>query len=492
MSLSVASNITQTSLAATAAQIAVVSRNISGANDPGYSRKIANLSTSMTGAGEVVSVTRAADSSLFNHMLGAQSDAASQQAVTDGLNQLQQTVGDPSSAQSPSALLTAFTNALQTYSASPNDTTVAQTAITAASNLTNALNTDTSTVQGIRGQADAQMASSVQSINSLLSQYQTINTAIVKGTVSGTDISDALDTRDGILSQLSQQVGITTTAGANNSLNIYTDSGVTLFQGSARTVTFQPTTAFFAGTTGNAVVVDGVPITGSGSPMPIQSGKLAGLANLRDNATVTYQNQLDETARGLVNVFAETDQSATPTLPAAAGLFTYAGVTTVPVAGPVPGLAGQIKVNASVDPSQGGNPSLLRDGGIANTAGVTAYTYNTTGAASYTDRIQQLIGSVTTSQNFDPSAQLDTSSSLTDFTTASVGWLEAQRQTASNNTDYQNTLVSSASSALTSSTGVNLDTEMSKMLDFEHSYDASSKLLSAINGMFTSLFQAMN
>ena len=38
------------------------------------------------------------------------------------------------------------------------------------------------------------------------------------------------------------------------------------------------------------------------------SGKLAGLATLRDDATVTYQSQLDEIARGLIETFAESDQ----------------------------------------------------------------------------------------------------------------------------------------------------------------------------------------
>src|SRR5580700_7961998 len=231
MSLSVATNIAQNSLAATATQIAIVSQNVAGANNPNYSRKIANLTTSLTGGGQVISISRAADQTLFNHMLGAQSDAASQQAVTDGLNQLQQTVGDPSSAQSPAALLTAFTNALQTYSASPNDSTVAQTAVTAATNLTSALNTATTTTQGTRSQADADMATSVQTINSLLSQFQSLNSTIVNGTASGADVTNELDARDGVLSQLSQQLGIATTGTANGGMNIYTDSGVTLFQG---------------------------------------------------------------------------------------------------------------------------------------------------------------------------------------------------------------------------------------------------------------------
>ena len=47
---------------------------------------------------------------------------------------------------------------------------------------------------------------------------------------------------------------------------IYTDNGVTLFDIQARTVSFEPTTLFLPSTTsGNAVMVDGVPITGSSS-----------------------------------------------------------------------------------------------------------------------------------------------------------------------------------------------------------------------------------
>ncbi|MGC5083590.1 hypothetical protein, partial [Escherichia coli] len=68
---------------------------------------------------------------------------------------------------------------------------------------------------------------------------------------------------------------------------LYTDSGVVLFDKTARTVSFSPTNAYTAGTAGNAVVIDGVPVTGSNSAMPLKSGKLAGLAALRDKDTAT-------------------------------------------------------------------------------------------------------------------------------------------------------------------------------------------------------------
>ena len=60
------------------------------------------------------------------------------------------------------------------------------------------------------------------------------------------------------------------------------------------------------------------------------------------------------------------------------GLFTFAGATGVPSTAATTGLANEIEINANVDPSQGGNVNLLRDGGISDTANPD-YTYNATG-----------------------------------------------------------------------------------------------------------------
>jgi flagellar hook-associated protein 1 FlgK len=72
-----------------------------------------------------------------------------------------------------------------------------------------------------------------------------------------------------------------------------------------------------------------------------------------------------------------------------------------------------------------------------------------------------------------------------------VSWLEAARQAADNSATYQATLVSSASTALSNATGVNLDDEMSRMLDLEHSYQASSKMIATIDSLYQTLFQAV-
>jgi flagellar hook-associated protein 1 FlgK len=362
--------------------------------------------------------------------------------------------------------------------------------ITAASNLASSLNSASQTVQQVRSQADSDMSTAVKTINSLLAQFGQANATIVTGLQSGTDVTDAEDARDNVLSQLSQQIGVSTVANSNGSMSIYTDSGVTLFQDSARTVSFTPTATLTAGTTGNPVMVDGVPITGAAAPMAIQSGALAGLATLRDTVAPQYQSQLDQIAGGLVNAFGESDQSATPTLPSLPGLFTYPGATGLPNTGAMTGLASSIEVNANVDPGQGGNVNLLRDGGISD-PGNAAYAYNTTGAASFTGRIQQMVSAITATRPFDTGAGLGSSDSLSDYANGSVSWVQAQNQHASDQADYQNSLATQASSALSNATGVNTDNEMTNMLNLENSYATTAKLLTTVNNMFNALLGAV-
>jgi flagellar hook-associated protein 1 FlgK len=216
--------------------------------------------------------------------------------------------------------------------------------------------------------------------------------------------------------------------------------------------------------------------------MPIQSGALAGLANLRDNITVTYQAQLDQTAQGLISAFAETNPS--PPSNVLAGLFTNGGSTAVPAAGVNAGLAAAITVNAAVDPSQGGTATLLGNG--------INFNYNTTNAASFTTQLQQLETNLSANQTFNAAGQIGTSNSVAGYATNSASWLETQRQSASSESTYQSTLLSSSTTALSNATGVNLDEEMSHMLDLENSYSASAKLLSTINTMFSDLNASIN
>ena len=74
----VALNTARAALQTTSAQIAVSGRNVSGANDPSYSRKIALPVTTADGSARLLTISRATDVALYHRMIGATSGASSQ------------------------------------------------------------------------------------------------------------------------------------------------------------------------------------------------------------------------------------------------------------------------------------------------------------------------------------------------------------------------------------------------------------------------------
>ena len=178
MSLSTAFNIITSSFAANAAQTAVVSNNIANVNTTGYSKEVANLVANSYGGVDVASVTRLANAALTEQVSTSTSQAASQQAIANGLSTLAATVNDSSATSStsgatqngasPSAMLANLQTALTTYEDSPTSTAAADAAVTAATDLAQSLNAGDAAVNQVREQADQDMASSVSTINSLL------------------------------------------------------------------------------------------------------------------------------------------------------------------------------------------------------------------------------------------------------------------------------------------------------------------------------------
>ena len=486
--LSSALNFARSSLATVAGQTALASRNVASAGNTDYVKKIAQTGSLSSGMVAITGTTRATDDLLLDKVLSASANAQSGSSLLSGLRRLAETVGDPESASSPAGMLGKFQQALQLYEQNPTDAGRAQGAVQAASALVRSLNDASATVQTVRQDAESNIGNSVAKLNDLLQQFKKVNDAITASVTNSAELTDNMDMRDKLARDISELMGVRIVRRPNNDMALYTDGGVTLFERDPRTVTFQQTLSLAPGMPGNAVYVDGVDVTGQQSPMALRSGAIFGLTKLRDETTVQYQRQIDEVARGLITSFAEKDQNVPATLPDATGLFTWPGSPAVPASGTlINGLAASITVNAAIDPSKGGQPSKLRDGGVNG----AAYLYNTTGGSAFSSRLTGLINAIGASQSFDPSAQLDTQTSLRAFAEQSTGWIEARRQEATIASDLQNAVKSRASDALQKVTGVSIDDEMSQMLEFERSYQASAKLISTVDSMFSSLLQAV-
>ena len=176
MSLTVALNSARSSLMATGTQASVISRNIAGVGQDGYSRKNTGARRDPAGKWRLCrrypasrqrgTVLQCPEGLLDHRKAGCNLQRASEKIAAT-------TIDDPQLDHSPAAQLAKLKSALQqNLHAAPDNTTFAQAAVNAAKGVAASLNDATKTVQSVRADADTEMATSVTTINQLLTQFQ--------------------------------------------------------------------------------------------------------------------------------------------------------------------------------------------------------------------------------------------------------------------------------------------------------------------------------
>ncbi|MGB6117555.1 MAG: flagellar basal body rod C-terminal domain-containing protein, partial [Mesorhizobium sp.] len=130
----------------------------------------------------------------------------------------------------------------------------------------------------------------------------------------------------------------------------------------------------------------------------------------------------------------------------------------------------------------------LRDGGVNG----GAYLANTSGAASFSAHLLAIQAKMDQPMAFDPMAGAGASGSIMDYSTSSISWLQGVRQTADNAAQTKQALVVRTAEALSNATGVNVDEELALLIELEHSYGASARLLKAADDMLASLLAAVS
>lgn len=474
MSLSTAIKIAQSSFSNTAIQTAVASKNVANASNAAYNRRAAILASSANGA-TVVQTFRAQNEALQKQNLLSISKSAAQDTTLAGLERMKTMLGG-NYELSTANMMSVLRNNLQAFADKPSERSLAETVVANAVDVANSLNSTSQAIQKMRAEADADIGTSVNELNRLLAEFKTYNDQVKSGTAAGTDVNDALDQRDKLLTQISEIVGVSTLVRTNNDMALYTSDGTVLFETYPRSVTFVPTATFTAGLTGNQVYIEGVVVPAGKGGNTSAQGSLAALLQLRDDITPTFQTQLDEIARGLISMFQDDGQP---------GLFTWmngATQSTVVPAALQNGLAGSIIVNPAVITAKGGNPLKLRDGVNLN--------QNATNDASFSTLLEGYAAAFETSMTFDVSTGINATANVLNFSTASIGWVEQLRSAAVTANNDKSALLSRTQEALKSVTAVSLDEELALLLDLEQSYKASAKLVAAVDEMLTALLQA--
>jgi flagellar hook-associated protein 1 FlgK len=327
MSLSSALNVSISALKVGQRSIDVLSGNIANAGTAGYTRKRVQVQDFTIGdrsLGVRASVTRELDVTVQRQLRSSAAALEYARIRSDGLDRLDQMLGEPGSPGALDALFDGLSSGLQTLAANPNELTARTSVVDTAKLLASRLNQLTTDVQAMRSDAEAQLNDAVTRVNQLLTSIADVQTRILSGTTSGQNPVGLLDQRDVLLDELSGYLDIRVTERADSTVTIMTTGGASLLDGIASQLNFDSHGSLTAGAKWNAdPLLSGAGtvklITPSGlqidliSDNQVRSGVIGGLLNLRDTVMVEAQNQLDAMAAALALAFEPGDIAGTDT-----------------------------------------------------------------------------------------------------------------------------------------------------------------------------------
>ena len=478
-------NILSRSLYAQQASLNTVGHNIANAGTDGYSRQRVNMVT-MSPAGEVYgsrglnqagtgvavgAITRARDAFTDRQLWKESSTLGYSQTSSDSLSRMEGVFSEPSDT-GVQTVLNQFWSSWQTLSTNASDTgartAVAQRGVAVANAIQQAARQLRDTVENI----NSSIVLDVSNINQITSNIDKLNQQIAFTEVGGNDhANDLRDSRDLLVDQLSKLVNVSVqedSAGKysinSGSLTLVDDTGYTEL-GTDTT----PDTTFGYEVTKVIVAAD---LTKT--PVDFTNGEVKALIDSRDSSTTGifgYLTSLDKVSQFLLQDFNEVHRSGYGTDNLDDRNFFGADSGTDYKGAGV--LADGAWINElQVNPLITATPS-----GLAIIAAKTVAGNNNAAG----DNAILLGNRLKT----DISGTLGVS--LDDYYTSMIGTLGVQSQDAQRLNTNQQTVIDHLTNLRESTSGVNMDEEMTDMIRFQKGYNAAARVLTAMDEMLDKL-----
>jgi len=466
-----------------------VGQNVANANTPGYDDETVQLgavgsaqyagTSPFAGDGvEVEGIERLTDSYLQQQSYTNQGAQGALSAQQDGLQAVQEQFPEPSG-NGISSQLTQFWQDWSTLANNPSDSSAQLTVVQDGSTLAGSLNQTSAQLNTLSSQTVQNISTTLSQVNSEAQQIASLNQSIMTGnggSASGTGNTASLeDQRDQLISQLSNQLGLSVTYNSDGTANVYAG-----------------TEALVSGSN-----YQQLSLSSSGPPYSLvwsndqttyqpTAGQLGGMLDVVNNYVPGYQQQLDQVAQSLmgsVNYLMSTgyDQAGNP------GVAFFLGTG-----------AGDIEVN----PALVSNPSDIGANASPTPAGSTATNEDGTVAAE----VGELPNSQTVTLAVPAGGWADGSSASswgTGSTTATgpeadaaynqlVTGIGQATSSVNNQLSDQQTITTNVNSALQAATGVNTDQELTNMVMYQNAYDASAKFISTVDQILQSIISMVN
>jgi flagellar hook-associated protein 1 len=440
---------------------AVTGQNLANVTNPAYAEETVNVQEAtpldttigQEGTGvQAVSITEIRNALLDSQIQAEGSVTGSltsqQSALTEAEAYLNEQLSGSTTAgtSSPNGLtadLGSFYSSLQSLSTDPGNISDRQAVIQAAQQLAQQFNSVSSGLSTVTANLNSTIQSDVVSSNQDLSQIAGLNQQIIQAQASGGNANPLIDQREQLIENLSGMVNLTTSAQADGAVNI-SIGGVAMVTGAST----PDTLGDYIDANGNVGVME----SNNGGPLVLSGGSIEGSITARDGAVADLSNSLNTLASQLITQFNSIYSNG----------YDLNGTTHQTF------FTGSNAANIGVNSTVANDPTTFQASGTSGDAGD-----NTVVLALANSANQTLAGlnNQTVSQSY----------------TAAVGSFGSALQSVNEQLSNSQAVSQMLTSQRSSASGVDTDTEMTNLMQFQKAYEASAEMISTVNEMLETL-----
>jgi flagellar hook-associated protein 1 FlgK len=506
MSLDTSLSIATSGIANINQAFTVISQNIANANTPGYAME-QTTGQSLVAGGLGFGVingptTLLTDQALLAEVFQQNANATSAQTTSNALSTISTALGAVGSGNDLGSLVTSLQNSFSALLNDPASSVQQEQVVSAAQSLTAQINAISASYAQASQGAQNGLQSGIASLTTDLQQVGSLSNQIIDLKASGQSTADLENQRNQVLSSISNLTDARFAEQPNGDMLVFTASGVQL---PTRGTTMPSITAATTGATAYypGGGLPGIMLGGQDITAALTGGSIGANLALRDTTIPTCQAQLDEFSETLATRFS------------AQGLTLFSDPNgNVPAGGGTPVQSGYVGFSSiiTVNPAVVTTPSLVRDGTQAvagSPTGASAFTPNPNNLPGFTTMIDRVLNYSLGTQvqagvtqpapnvtglgpNGNLSAGFAAPDDLVDFANTVTSTQAASSAAATSDATEQQATQTTLTGNLTAATGVDMDSQISLMVQLQNAYGANAKILTTIESMYSTLLQAVS
>ena len=455
------------------AGIATAGHNISNANTEGYSRQRilseANVSKQMSGAtggpfvgegSKLSRIERINDQYLEKQLREGHRDLAYHEEKQVFLNQVED-VFNEMNGDGLNRMVSRYFNEFRKLSNDPTNEAIRQSVRESSQAMVNEFHRLRSEVEGIRGHIDTRIDGNMKELNGLGEQVADLNMRIQHATSGGNEPNDLLDRRDAILQKMNSFLDLTVHHEENGMATVDVRGVGPLVVGPnvEKYYVARAPAQTDQGSVDNSLQISRSEFSTQFVTENFKGGKIGALIEMRDQAVSTVLGRLDEMAYTIANSVNEIHSQG----------FTADGLTNVNFFAPVDGVTGAASRLSLSDDVKNSVNNIA----VALAAQAPGDNRNAIAIANL-QNLHLLNNGHTTVDDFYNSIVAD------------IGVASSR-----NNEDagQQKGILTQLSKVRDQVSGVSIDEETTNLMQFQHAFDASARVIKVADEMLETVLK---